>query len=114
MCVYNMVHKVEIEMYEMSHVSQQPVTHLHFHVYVQWLPKIKLNFKIKTYFVSNILKREVSKSRILLRFLNISLIVKWINSTHRYRQSSLFIYITDTFYPMILLIAYFNNEISQK
>ena len=25
-CVYNMVQKVEIEMYEMSHVSRQPVT----------------------------------------------------------------------------------------
>ena len=58
MCVYNMVHKVEIEMYEMSHVSQQPVTPPHFHVYVQWLPKILVNFKIKTCVVSNFIKRK--------------------------------------------------------
>ena len=72
-CVYNMVHKVEIEMYEMSHVSQQPVTLSHFHVHVEWLSEILLNFKIKSYVVTNIMKMKVSARIMLIRFLKTSL-----------------------------------------
>ena len=67
MCVYNMVHKVEIEMYEMSHVSQQPARLQRFYVYSQWPSKIVLNFKIKSYVVTNIMKMKVGKPFLYIR-----------------------------------------------